>query len=232
MKSQWTGARDEKELNKKNSDVKTGMMGDIPLLYGGMEFKALTLPADDVQYIQSNDINDREIYGMFRMPPTMVENWEKAPYNSSEQQDIVFAKYTLADIRGTEQELTEKLLPESNKNARNKMFFKFNLNGLLRGDSTTRANFYRTLLNLAAITPNMIADFEDLPTYEGGDKYYIQMNMIPVDMIADFVKSKSNTQQSNTPADTATREMIIEELRDQIKSRLNGHYKDVADILE
>lgn len=225
MQDQWQNPNKNEGKNEGKNDTeryKMGSMGGIPVLYGGLEFHPMTLPADDVQYIESANLNDRDIYAIFRIPPTMVENWTAAPYNSSEQQDIVFVKYSLADIRGVEQEINEKCFPESNKTSKNKLYCKFNLQGLLRGDSASRAMLYRTLVNLAALSPKQVADLEDLPTDGVSEEYYMQLNMAPVDMLGDIHASKGTQPK--------TEDQIRAELRDEIKARLNGHYKDVADI--
>ena len=216
---------DEKDFSEKTT-VKT--VGGIPYLSGGLEFKSFTLPADDVAYIEASKMTDQDIYAIFRIPPIFAQNYERAPYNSSEQQDIVFAKYTLASIRAIEQECTEKLYPEANK-VTNERFAKFSLQGLLRGDTNTRKEFYTGLFNVAAITPNQICELEDMPTYgPDGDKHYVQGALVPVDMLADVLKSKS-------AAPAQTRAEIEGEvkklLREQMKTKLNGHYADIAEYL-
>lgn len=221
MQDQWQNPN-KNEGKNDTERYKMGSMGGIPVLYGGLEFHSMTLPADDVQYIESANLNDRDIYAIFRMPPTMVENWTAAPYNSSEQQDIVFSKYSLADIRGVEQEINEKCFPESNKTAKEKLYVKFNLQGLLRGDSASRANLYKTLVNAAAMSPKQVADLEDLPTDGVSNEYFMQLNMAPVNLLGE-IHQKNGVQPKSE-------EQIRAEIRDEVKARLNGHYKDVADI--
>lgn len=227
IRNQWTQKKDDD--TGKTGSVKASSLSGIPILYGGVKYVPLSLPADDVAYIESAKLTDQDIYGIFRMLPTFVQNWERAPYNSSEQQDIHFVKYTLADIRDIEQECNEKLFPESNKTAENPLYVKFNLNGLLRGDTASRKEMYRTLINLGVMTPNQAAELEDLPTYEAGNTYYVQGAMVPVDLLREFITSKTGTQQTSA---NAQRDAILEDLRTQLKEKLNGHYKDVADILD
>jgi HK97 family phage portal protein len=194
---------------------------------GGLEFKSFTLPADDVAYIEASKMTDQDIYAIFRIPPIFAQNYERAPYNSSEQQDIVFAKYTLASIRAIEQECTEKLYHESNK-ITNKQFAKFSMQGLLRGDTNTRKEFYTGLFNIAAITANQICEFEDLPTYgPDGDKHYVQGALVPVDMLADVLKGKNVQPQQKREIE----DEFKKELREKMKTKLNGHYADIAEFL-
>ena len=51
----------------------------------------------------------------------------------------------------------------------------------MRGDSKSRSEFYRTLWNMGVISQNEIRSFENLNAIEGGDKYYVPLNMTPAD---------------------------------------------------
>lgn len=238
QKKMWN-APSESEQSKtvKAGNVDTTTFGRIPLLYGGVKYVALTLPADQVAYIDSTELNDRDILGMFRMPPTMVSIYKDAPYNSSEQQDIAFVKYTLASLRQYEQECTEKLFPVSNQRRDKAFYCKFSLNGILRGDMKARREFYASGIQNGWLTPKMAAEFEDLVWVGGeeGNNYYLQGALVPMKLIEDFVMSKANKQENqpdNQQSQNSLREQIRGELRDQIKGRMNGHYKEIADILE
>lgn len=223
IKKQWD---DRSKSGDSEIGTQASSLGGIPLLYGGVEFKSFSLPADDVAYIESAKLKDQDIYGIFRIPPTLAENYEKAPYNSSEQQDIVFVKYSLASIREIEQECTEKLFPESNKQT-GTLYCKMDLRGLLRGDTNARKEFYAGLFNIGAITPNQICELEDLPTYgKDGDQHFVQGALVPIDKIADMVAA-----QSTAKAAPVTRAEIIKELREKIQPKLNGHYADIAEFL-
>lgn len=224
IKKMWDD-RSKPESDDVGVTTKPGNIGGIPLLYGGVEFKSFSLPADDVAYIESAKLKDQDIYGIFRIPPTLAENYEKAPYNSSEQQDIVFVKYSLASIREIEQECTEKLFPESNKQT-SLLYCKMDLRGLLRGDTNARKEFYAGLFNIGAITPNQICELEDLPTYgKDGDQHFVQGALVPIDKIADMVAAQASAKQPVTRAE------ILKELREKIQPKLNGHYADIEQFL-
>ena len=60
------------------------------------------------------------------------------------------------------------------------MTFKFNIDGLLRGDSKSRAEYYKDLFNVGALSPNDVRRLENLNPIENGDDYYVQVNMAPV----------------------------------------------------
>lgn len=51
------------------------------------------------------------------------------------------------------------------------------MNGLLRGDAKTRSEYYKNMNIVGAISANEIRALEDMNAYEGGDTYFVQMNM-------------------------------------------------------
>ena len=212
--------------------VQVSSFGNLPLLYGGVKYVQLSLPADDVAYIEATELTNVDIYGIFRMPPTFGQDWKNTPYNGAEQQDLIFAKYTLASIRGDEQEMTEKLFPEANKTAENSLYIKFNLKGLLSGDHDSRAKFATAMFNIGALNANEIRELEDLPHYEGGDEYFVQGALVPMSKIVDYIDSmiaKNKAAGQNKAATVAETKTF---LRGELKKRLNGHFKDVEEILQ
>lgn len=67
--------------------------------------------------------------------------------------------------------------PEEKQN----LYFEFNAEGLLRGDSAARAEFYWKMLQVGAITPNQICDKENLPQFVGGDRHFVNTTLAPLD---------------------------------------------------
>ena len=204
----------------------------LPILYGGVEFKQLSLPADDVAYIESTNLTNKDIYGIFRVPPTFGQDWENTPYNGAEQQDIVFAKYTMASLREMEQEVTEKLFPINNRYAENAYYAKFNMKGILAGDTKTRQEFYSAMFNIGVFNSNEIREMEDVTTYEGGDEYYLQGALVPVSKIADFIESKIQASKNKGQAKSSIKQEVKTMLRNEAKKKLNGHFEQVKDIFE
>ena len=62
------------------------------------------------------------------------------------------------------------------------LYAEFNIEGLLRADSKGRAEMYSKLVQVGAITPNQIADKENMPRFEGGDVRLINSTLVPLSM--------------------------------------------------
>src|SRR3546814_1572243 len=57
---------------------------------------------------------------------------------------------------------------------------EFNLEGLLRADSSARADFYREMASIGAMTINEVRALENLPPVPGGDQPRMQMQNVPI----------------------------------------------------
>jgi HK97 family phage portal protein len=102
----------------------------------------------------------------------MLGETEGMNYSSMEQMALDFVQGTLTPIVAQyEKELAKKLLTEVE--IRSGMYFKFNLNSLLRGDMKTRGDFYFKAVRTGLMTPNEVRALEDLAPMEFGDVLYM-----------------------------------------------------------
>ena len=69
---------------------------------------------------------------------------------------------------------------------------KFKIDDLLRTDLKSRGDFYRTMTNIGVFSQNDVRQMLDLPDIPNGDKYYMQVNMMPLDQFAKGENLKQN----------------------------------------
>jgi len=144
------------------------------ILEEGLDFKPITIPASDRQLLDSRQFQVQEIARIFRVPPHLIGDLSKANYNSMEQLSIEFVRTTLRPyLVNIESELNRKLFRESE---RGKFYIKMSVEGLLRGDSQARANFYKEMLQTGVFSINEVRRFEDMNPVEGGDKHLVPLN--------------------------------------------------------
>lgn len=178
------------EQQKQNQKSwKTDLVsGNTPILSGNWKFQPVMIPPQDAEYISSKKLTKQEIYGIFRIPPTFAQDFERATFANAEQQDLVFVKHTITPIvRMIEQELNMKIFSEKEKK---NTYVKFNLNGLLRGDLAARQAFYQAMVNTGVYNRNEVRSLEDLNAYESGDDFLVQGAMVPADMLRKQMESK------------------------------------------
>ena len=155
--------------------------GKVAILEEGMKYTPISIAPEQAQFLETRKFQINEIARIFRVPPHMVGDLEKSSFSNIEQQSLEFVKYTLDPwVVRWEQSLSRALFtPEEKK----QYFFKFNVEGLLRGDYQSRMNGYATARQNGWMSANDIRELENLdriPAEDGGDLYLINGNMLPL----------------------------------------------------
>jgi len=155
--------------------------GKVAVLEEGMKYTPISISPEQAQFLETRKFQINEIARIFRVPPHMLADLEKSSFSNIEQQSLEFVKYTLDPwVIRWEQSLYRSLLTVDEKK---KYFFKFNLEGLLRGDYASRMSGYSTARQNGWMSANDIRVLENLdkiPTEQGGDLYLINGNMLPL----------------------------------------------------
>ena len=172
-------------LRKTWNDMHSGLSNQhrIAILEEGMKYHQISIPPENAQFLESRKFQLNEIARLLHIPPHMLADLDKATFSNIEHQALEYVKYSMMPwfVRW-EQTCNRKLLIPMEKPI---YFFEFLLDSLLRGDSASRATFYRELFYLGAISPNDIREKENMNPIEdpGGDKYYLQVNLAPMGSI-------------------------------------------------
>ena len=172
--------------------------GKVAILEEGMKYTPISIAPEQAQFLETRKFQINEIARIFRVPPHMVGDLEKSSFSNIEQQSLEFVKYTLDPwVVRWEQSLSRALFtPEEKK----QYFFKFNVEGLLRGDYQSRMNGYATARQNGWMSANDIRELENLdriPAEDGGDLYLINGNMLPLvhaGAFADIDSGKEETE--------------------------------------
>ena len=174
--------------------------GKVAILEEGMKYTPISISPEQAQFLETRKFQINEIARIFRIPPHMVGDLEKSSFSNIEQQSMEFVKYTLDPwVIRWEQSLQRALLNFSEKE---KYFFKFNLEGLLRGDYQSRMNGYAIGRQNGWMSANDIRELENLdriPAEEGGDLYLINGNMLPMRDAGAFANTTDNSGKEENP---------------------------------
>lgn len=161
-------------------------LGQLPVLDSNTEYQPISTPNNDAQFIESRKLQIAEVARIYRVPLHMLMETDKASYNNTEQANKHFLDYTLlAYLTRIEAALNSCLLDASE--LASGMYFEFDVNGLLRGDSTQRADYYMKLRTAGAITQNEIRQRENMPTIDGADDLHVPLNMAPSDLLGQIL---------------------------------------------
>jgi len=150
----------------------------VAVLEEGMTFKQMAIPPNEAQFLETRKFQINEIARIFRVPPHMVGDLEKSSFSNIEQQPLDFVMYTLNPwIVRWEQAMQQSLLLPSEKG---RLSFRFNVDGLLRGDYQSRMNGYAVARQNGWMSANDIRELDNMnpiPDEEGGNLYLINGNL-------------------------------------------------------
>ena len=190
--------------------------GKVAVLEEGMKYTPISISPEQAQFLETRKFQINEIARIFRVPPHMVGDLEKSSFSNIEQQSLEFVKYTLEPwVVRWEQALSRALLSITEKPT---YFFKFNLEGLLRGDYQSRMNGYARARQNGWMSANDIRELENqdrIPAEEGGDLYLINGNMLPLNKAGAYAEKGKEDKTDNE-------ESASEEVLDVEKSSGSG----------
>lgn len=151
------------------------------VLEGGVEWQKLSITPEDAQMLESRAFSLEEVCRFFGVPPFMIGHTEKSTSwgTGIEQQTIGFQKFTLRRrLKRIEQAVAKQLLSAADRAAG--VTVEFNIEGLLRGDSKSRAAFYTSMTQIGAMTINEVRQLENMPPVDGGEVPRMQMQNVPI----------------------------------------------------
>jgi HK97 family phage portal protein len=185
----------------------------IAILEEGMTYKATSIPNDNAQFLESRKFQLNEIARLLHIPPHMLADLDRATFSNIEEMNQEYVTYTLTPwLKRWEQTCNRKLLLDFEKPV---FFFEFLLNALLRGNSASRAAYFKERFYLGSMSPNDIREYENENPIEddGADKYYVQQNMIPMELAGKIPKAPS-------PPDSNKIDETVDKLADRDKNNI------------
>jgi HK97 family phage portal protein len=140
--------------------------GGTAVLDAGFKFQQLAMTGVDAQHLETRRHQVEEICRMFRVFPQMIGYTDKtATFASAEAFFSAHVVHSLGPwLERWEQAMCRDLLTEADLEAG--YFPKFIVNGLLRGDAKSRAEYFKAALGTASspgwMSPNDVRRAEDL----------------------------------------------------------------------
>jgi HK97 family phage portal protein len=215
----------------------------IAILEEGMTYKQIGIPPEDAQFLETRKFQLQEIARIYRIPPHMLADLERATFSNIEHQSIDFVVHTVRPwLVRWEQAMKQKLFTGESQEA---YYAEFLVDGLLRGDTQTRYQAYAIGRQWGWFSANDVREIENLNPLEGtqGDIYMVPMNMMDASQPA-IQPAEARTEQRSVRAaldrrtlaqrhealfqDAATR-IVKREVKD-IKRAVKSHLRDSRDF--
>lgn len=145
------------------------------VLEEGASIEPIAMTFDDAQFLETRKFQRSEIAGIFRVPPHMIGDLERATFGNIEHQSIEFVTHCIRPwLVRWEQALSKALFT-----APGLYFPEHNVEGLLRGDVKSRYEAYAVGRANGWLSANDIRSLENLNPIAGGDTYLQPLNMVP-----------------------------------------------------
>jgi len=139
----------------------------VCVLEEGMSYKAISLPPEDSQFLSTRQFGVEEICRIFRVPPHMVQDLQRATFNNIEHMAIEFVMHTLMPwLIRIEQAIIKDVLVGEEKD---QLFPKFNVDGLMRGDYKSRMEGYAVAITNGIMSVNDVRKLENMDPLDDAD---------------------------------------------------------------
>lgn len=155
----------------------------VTILEEGMGYQQIGIPPEDAQFLETRKFQRSEIASIFRVPPHLIGDLERATFSNIEHQGIEFATHTIRPwVVRWEQALMRALFSPAE---RGRYFVEFLIDGLLRGDVASRNAAYAVAITNGWMSRNEVRERENLNPFAGGEEFLLPLNMATVGDGAD-----------------------------------------------
>lgn len=172
------------------------------LLEEGMKFSKISMNANDAQFLETRKFQRGEIAGIFRVPPHLIMDLERATFSNIEHMSLEFVQYSLMPwLTRIEKAIRRDVFSEQDKQNNT---IKFNVAALLRGDAASRSAYYASGITNGWLTRNEARAMEYLNPLDGLDMPLMPLNLTdgsdpPAELPNEQLNEPPDTQEGETP---------------------------------
>lgn len=195
--------KDPEERKRLKETIENGFRGmkdkhRVAVMPDGITWTPMSIANKDAEFLETRKYQVTDIARIFRVPPHMIADLERATFSNVEQQSIDFVVHTIRPwLVRIEQAIKKSLFMDSD------LFVQFVVDGLLRGDIETRYKAYMTAIQNGIMSPDEVREKENLnPRPDGlGGVYLRPSNMVPANQEGDQKNGESfnHVQTNGTP---------------------------------
>ncbi len=185
--------------------------GKLLLIEGALEYKPLTMPQDDAQFIETTEHQEEDIIGVMGVPQHKVQVLRRSTNNNIEQQGIEAVTDCLQPLCcEVEQWMNLQLLsgdPSSGRGGgteRDRYFMECELKALLRGDTKAQTDHVVAMIQTGVYSQNMALDYLGETPFAGGEDHWMNLAYGTMDEIKKLLATKSEPEpDANDPNEPA-----------------------------
>lgn len=160
----------------------------VAVLEAGLEFKPMSAPNDEAQFIESRRFVTERICGAAGVPPHKVAELSRSTNNNIEQQSRDYIERLSPYFVAIEQAIRRDLLTSRSWPRYRAVYDR---EALVQADWASLAAWYQAMLQNGVFCPNDVRrklHENPIPDGQGGDLYHMNGNMIPLTATSDRVE--------------------------------------------
>jgi HK97 family phage portal protein len=171
--------------------------GKVLVLENGMKFHEVGITNKDAQFLELRKFQITDIARLFRVPPHMIADLDRATFSNIEQQSLEFVMHTMTPwAERWEASIESELLLDDET-----LEIEFDFANLMRGDAASRAAYYQSGIQNGWLTRNEARIAENLNPLDGLDEPLRPLNMVEEDTAED-AESQSDPASDSTQSPT------------------------------
>ena len=148
--------------------------GKVLVLENGMKFHEVGVTNKDAQFLELRKFQITDIARLFRVPPHMIADLDRATFSNIEQQSLEFVMHTMTPwAERWEASIEADLMLDGDE-----LEVEFDFANLMRGDAASRSAYYQSGIQNGWLTRNEARVAENLNPIKGLDQPLRPLNMV------------------------------------------------------
>ncbi len=169
--------------------------GKVLVLESGMKFHEVGVTNRDAQFLELRKFQITDIARLFRVPPHMIADLDRATFSNIEQQSLEFVMHTMTPwAERWEASIESELMLDGEE-----LEVEFDFANLMRGDAASRASYYQSGIQNGWLTRNEARIAENLNPLDGLDEPLLPLNMAEEGDAGNQVSDPAKTTNSQDP---------------------------------
>jgi HK97 family phage portal protein len=182
--------------------------GKVLVLENGMKFHEVGVTNKDAQFLELRKFQITDIARLFRVPPHMIADLDRATFSNIEQQSLEFVMHTMTPwAERWEASVEADLMLNGDA-----LEIEFDFANLMRGDAASRSAYYQGGIQNGWLTRNEARIAENLNPLDGLDEPLRPLNMTQ--------ESDAQALQNNAPVKQNNKKTVPTDSEDSEEENL------------
>lgn len=185
-----------KQIKKNFAEMAEGNEERLFVLEADMKYEQVSLSPQDIELLQSRRFQIEDICRFFGVPSVLVNDTTQNTAWGSGIAEIIqgFYKFGLRPyLERYEASMKANLLTAEERET---IDLEFDFDALLRPDLYDRLKAGKEAVTGGLMTPDQFRKTEGWPSMPGGDKLYMQQQMVPIDMLDKIQRGKTTNEKA------------------------------------